>query len=140
MLMPKRTKFRKYQRNRNGLRGTAYRGSEVSFGDFALKAVGRGEITNRQIEAARVTINRVLKHQGKIWIRIFPDFPLTKKPAETRMGKGKGSIEQWVSIVKPGRIIYEVGGVSENIAREAFKLAAQKFSVEMKFVKRSEWI
>ena len=140
MLMPKRTKFRKYQRNRNGLRGTAYRGSEVSFGDFALKAVGRGEITNRQIEAARVTINRVLKHQGKIWIRIFPDFPLTKKPAETRMGKGKGSIEKWVSIVKPGRIIYEVGGVSENIAREAFKLAAQKFNIEMKFVKRSEWI
>jgi len=140
MLMPKRTKFRKYQRNRNGLRGTAYRGSEVSFGDFALKAVGRGEITNRQIEAGRVTINRVLKHQGKIWIRIFPDFPLTKKPAETRMGKGKGSIEKWVSIVKPGRIIYEVGGVSENIAREAFKLAAQKFNIEMKFVKRSEWI
>ncbi len=140
MLMPKRTKFRKYQRNRNGLRGTAYRGSEVSFGDFALKAVGRGEITNRQIEAARVTINRVLKHQGKIWIRIFPDFPLTKKPAETRMGKGKGSIEKWVSIVKPGRIIYEVGGVSENVAKEAFKLAAQKFGVEMKFVKRSEWI
>lgn len=140
MLMPKRTKFRKYQRNRNGLRGTAYRGSEVSFGDFALKAVGRGEVTNRQIEAARVTINRVLKHQGKIWIRIFPDFPLTKKPAETRMGKGKGSIEKWVSIVKPGRIIYEVGGVSEDVARKAFKLAAQKFNIEMKFVKRSEWI
>ncbi len=140
MLMPKRTKFRKYQRNRNGLRGIAYRGCEVSFGDFALKAIGRGEITNRQIEAARVTINRVLKHQGKIWIRIFPDFPLTKKPAETRMGKGKGSIEQWVSIVKPGRIIYEVGGVSENVAREAFQLAARKFNVEMKFVKRSEWI
>jgi large subunit ribosomal protein L16 len=140
MLMPKRTKYRKYQRNRNGLRGTAYRGSRVTFGDYAMKAVGRGEITNRQIEAARVAINRVLKHQGKIWIRVFPDFPLTKKPAETRMGKGKGAIEHWVAVVKPGRILYEVSGVSEELAKKAFKLAAQKFNVEMKFAKRSEWV
>ncbi len=140
MLMPKRTKFRKYQRNRNGLRGKSYRGSKVSFGDFGIKAVGRGEVTNRQIEAARVAINRVLKHQGKIWIRIFPDFPLTKKPAETRMGKGKGAIEKWVAVVKPGRILYEIGGVSEEIAKKAFVLAAQKFNIELKFVKRSDWV
>lgn len=140
MLMPKRTKYRKYQRNRNGLRGTAHRGSKVAFGDYAMKAVGRGEVTNKQIEAARVAINRVLKHQGKIWIRIFPDFPLTKKPAETRMGKGKGTIEQWVAVVKPGRILYEVSGVSEELAKKAFELAAQKFNIEMKFAKRSEWV
>ncbi len=139
MLMPKRTKYRKYQRNRSGVKGTSYRGSKLAFGDYGMKAVGRGEVTNRQIEAARVAINRVLKHQGKIWIRIFPDFPLTKKPAETRMGKGKGSIEQWVAIVKPGRILYEVSGVSEEIASKAFTLAAQKFNIEMKIVKRSEW-
>ncbi len=139
MLMPKRTKYRKYQRNRNGVRGMAKRGTKLAFGDFGLKAVGRGEVTNRQIEAARIAINRVLKHQGKIWIRIFPDFPLTKKPAETRMGKGKGSIEKWVAIVKPGRILYEIGGVSEELAVKAFKLAAQKFNIEMKIVKRSEW-
>ncbi len=139
MLMPKRTKYRKYQRNRSGIKGLSFRGSKVAFGDYGMKAVGRGEVTNRQIEAARVAINRVLKHQGKIWIRIFPDFPLTKKPAETRMGKGKGSIEQWVAIVKPGRILYEVSGVSEEVARKAFTLAAQKFNIEMKMVKRSEW-
>ncbi len=140
MLMPKRTKYRKYQRNRNGVRGTSYRGSTLAFGEYGMKAVGRGEVTNRQIEAARIAINRVLKHQGKVWIRIFPDFPLTKKPAETRMGKGKGSIEKWVAIVKPGRILYEIGGVNEDVARKAFALAAQKFNIEMKFVKRSEWV
>ncbi len=140
MLMPKRTKYRKYQRKRNGVRGTARRGSKLAFGDFGLKAVGRGEVTNRQIEAARITINRVLKHQGKIWVRVFPDFPLTKKPAETRMGKGKGSIEKWVVIVKPGRILYEVAGVSEDLARKAFELASRKFNIEMKIVKRSEWL
>ncbi len=139
MLMPKRTKYRKYQRNRNGVRGKSCRGNEIVFGDFGIKAVGRGEVTNRQIEAARVAINRVLKHQGKIWIRIFPDFPLTKKPAETRMGKGKGSIDKWVCIVKPGRIMYEIGGVSEDVARKAFELARSKFSLELKFVTRGEW-
>lgn len=140
MLMPKKTKFRKYQRNRHGVEGLTKRGSQLAFGEFGLKAVGRGEITSNQIEAARVAINRRLKHQGKVWIRIFPDFPLTKKPAETRMGKGKGSIEKWVCIIKPGRILYEISGVSEEIAKSAFELAASKLNIQTKFVKSGEWL
>lgn len=140
MLMPKRTKFRKYQRNRTGIKGFATTGTELAFGEFGLKAIGRGEITSNQIEAARVAINRRLKHQGKVWIRIFPDFPLTKKPAETRMGKGKGAIEKWVCVIKPGRILYEVGGVGEELAKSAFELAASKLNIETKFVRSGEWL
>ena len=118
------------------MRGTATRGSDVSFGDYGLQAVECGKITARQIEAARMTIARHVKRAGKMWIRIFPDKPITKKPAETRMGKGKGSPEEWVAVVKPGKIIYEISGVSEPVAKRAFELAGHKFGVPTKFVKR----
>ncbi len=134
MLQPKRTKFRKQHKGRN--RGLALRGSSVSFGDFGLKSLGRGRITARQIEAARRTITRHVKRSGKMWIRIFPDKPITKKPLEVRMGKGKGSVEYWVAQVKPGTMLYEINGVSEEIAREAFKLAAAKLPVKTQFTKR----
>ncbi len=134
MLMPKKTKFRKQQRGRR--KGKAQRGSTISFGSFGLKALGCGWVTARQIEAARVAMTRHVKRGGKIWIRIFPDKPVTKKPAETRMGSGKGSPEEWVAVVKPGRILYEMDGVSESVAREAFRLASHKISVPTKFVKR----
>lgn len=135
MLQPKRTKFRKAMKGRN--RGLALRGSTVSFGDFALKATGRGRITARQIEAARRAMTRHVKRGGKIWIRIFPDKPITKKPLEVRQGKGKGSVEYWVCQVQPGRVLYEMDGVSEELAREAFALAAAKLPVETIFVKRT---
>lgn len=134
MLQPKRTKFRKQHKGRN--RGLALRGSSVSFGDFGLKSLGRGRITARQIEAARRTITRHVKRSGKMWIRIFPDKPITKKPLEVRMGKGKGSVEYWVAQVKPGTMLYEINGVPEEIAREAFKLAAAKLPVKTQFTKR----
>lgn len=134
MLQPKRTKFRKMQKGRN--RGLALRGSKVSFGEYALKATGRGRITARQIEAARRAMTRHIKRGGKIWIRAFPHKPLTKKPAETRMGKGKGSPESWVAVVKPGHMLYEMQGVEEGIAREAFRLAAHKLPMKTKFVTR----
>jgi large subunit ribosomal protein L16 len=134
MLQPKRTKFRKQHKGRN--RGLALRGSSVSFGDFGLKSLGRGRITARQIEAARRAITRHVKRSGKMWIRIFPDKPITKKPLEVRMGKGKGSVEYWVAQVKPGTMLYEINGVSEEIAREAFKLAAAKLPVKTQFTKR----
>jgi large subunit ribosomal protein L16 len=134
MLQPKRTKFRKQHKGRN--RGLALRGSSVSFGDYGLKSLGRGRITARQIEAARRTITRHVKRSGKMWIRIFPDKPITKKPLEVRMGKGKGSVEYWVAQVKPGTMLYEINGVPEDIARQAFKLAAAKLPVKTQFCKR----
>ncbi len=135
MLQPKRTKFRKQHKGRN--RGLAHRGSDVSFGEFGLKAVGRGRITARQIEAARRTITRRVKRGGKLYIRIFPDKPITKKPLEVRMGKGKGNVEYWVAQIQPGRMLYEIEGVPEELAREAFKLASAKLPVETTFVKRT---
>ncbi len=134
MLQPKRTKFRKQMKGRN--RGLAHRGSKVSFGEYALKAVGRGRITARQIEAARRAMTRHVKRGGKIWIRIFPDKPITKKPLEVRQGKGKGSVEYWVAQIQPGRVLYEMEGVSEELAREAFALAAAKLPIKTVFVKR----
>ncbi|NOQ76853.1 MAG: 50S ribosomal protein L16 [Methylococcaceae bacterium] len=135
MLQPKRTKFRKQHKGRNN--GVAVRGSSVSFGEYGLKATNRGRITARQIEAARRTITRHVKRQGKMWIRIFPDRPITKKPLEVRMGKGKGSVEFWVANVKPGTMLYEIQGVSEDIARAAFTLAAAKLPVKTTFVART---
>ncbi len=135
MLQPKRTKFRKQHKGRNN--GVAVRGSSVSFGEYGLKSLGRGRITARQIEAARRTITRHVKRQGKMWIRIFPDKPVTKKPLEVRMGKGKGSVEFWVAQVKPGTMLYEIQGVSEEVAREAFNLAAAKLPVKTTFVART---
>lgn len=132
MLMPKRVKYRKTQRGR--MRGKAQRGSTVAFGDFGLKALEPGWITARQIEAARVALTRQMKRDGRIWIRIFPDKPITKKPAETRMGKGKGMPEFWVAVVKPGRIMFEIGGVNATIAQEALRLAAHKLPIKTKFV------
>jgi len=134
MLMPKKVKYRKMQKGR--MNGKAYRGSKVSFGEFGLKAMEPGWITNRQIESARVAINRHAKRGCKVWIRIFPDKPITKKPAETRMGKGKGAPEGWVAVVKPGRVLYEMSGVDEIVAKEALKLAAYKLPIATKFVKR----
>ena len=135
MLQPKRTKFKKMHKGRN--RGLAHRGSKVSFGEFALKATGRGRITARQIEAARRAMTRHVKRGGKIWIRVFPDKPITKKPLEVRMGKGKGAVEYWVCQVRPGKVLYEMEGVPEEIAREAFELAARKLPIKTTFVKRS---
>ncbi|ANF59369.1 50S ribosomal protein L16 [Halotalea alkalilenta] len=135
MLQPKRTKFRKQHKGRN--RGLANRGSSVSFGEYGLKATGRGRLTARQIEAGRRAITRHVKRGGKIWIRVFPDKPISEKPLEVRMGKGKGSVEYWVAQIQPGRVLYEIEGVSEELAREAFTLAAQKMPVATTFVKRT---
>jgi large subunit ribosomal protein L16 len=134
MLQPKRTKFRKQQKGRN--RGLAQRGNEVSFGEFGLKSIGRGQLTSRQIEAARRAMTRHVKRGGKIWIRVFPDKPITKKPLEVRQGKGKGNVEYWVAQIQPGRLLYEIAGVPEDIAREAFRLAAAKLPVQTVFVER----
>ena len=134
MLQPKRTKFRKQQKGRN--RGLAVRGSRVSFGDFGLKCVGRGRLTARRIEAARRAINRHVKRGGRVWIRVFPDKPVSKKPLEVRMGKGKGNPEFWVALVQPGTMLYEIQGVEEDLAREAFRLAGAKLPVATSFVKR----
>ncbi len=136
LLMPKRVKYRKAQRGR--MKGKAHRGASLAFGDYGLKALEPAWITNRQIEAARVSLTRSVKRGGKIWIRIFPDKPVTKKPAETRMGKGKGTPEFWVAVVKPGRILYEIEGVTEEVARSAFRLAAQKLPIPTKFVSRTK--
>jgi large subunit ribosomal protein L16 len=135
MLQPKRTKFRKQQKGRN--RGLATSGNKVSFGEFALKSTTRGQITARQIEAARRAITRSVKRGGKLWIRVFPDVPITKKPIEVRQGKGKGNVEYWVAKIQPGRVIYEIEGVSEELAREAFQLAAAKLPVRTVFVTRT---
>lgn len=136
MLMPKKVKFRKMQKGR--MRGKAHKGSSLNFGDFGLKTLEPGYITDRQIEAARIAMTRHVKRGGKIWIRMFPDKPITKKPAETRMGKGKGAPDHWVAVVRPGRILYEIQGVEEALAREAFDLAAQKLPVKTKFVTRAD--
>ena len=136
MLMPKKVKFRKQQRGR--MKGKAWTGSEVSFGDYGLKAMEPCWLTNRQLEAGRVALTRAVKRGGKIWIRVFPDKPFTKKPAETRMGKGKGNPEYWVAVAKPGRILYEMEGTPEDMAREAFRLASQKLPIRIKFVKREQ--
>ena len=135
MLQPKRTKFRKQHKGRN--RGLAIRGGRVSFGEFGLKAIGRGRLTARQIEAARRAMTRHVKRGAKIWIRVFPDKPITKKPLEVRQGKGKGAVEYWVSQVQPGRVLYEMEGVPEEIAREAFTLAAAKIPFKTAFVRRT---
>ena len=134
MLQPKRTKFRKQFKGRN--RGLALAGSKVSFGDFGLKAVERGRLTARQIESARRAINRYVRRGGKIWIRVFPDKPISKKPLEVRQGKGKGNVEYWVAQIQPGRVLYEIEGVAEEIAREAFRLAAAKLPMKTTFVSR----
>ena len=135
MLQPNRTKFRKQQKGRN--RGLANRGSRVSFGEYGLKAMGRGRLTARQIEAARRAMTRYIKRGGKIWIRIFPDKPISKKPLEVRQGKGKGNVEYWVAQIQPGRMLYEMEGVDEEVAREAFRLAASKLPIPTIFVTRT---
>ena len=138
MLLPNRVKYRKTQRGRN--RGKANRGSSISFGSFGLKAIDAGWLTNRQIEAARIAINRFLKREGKMWIRIFPDKPVTKKPAETRMGSGKGSPELWVAVIKRGRVLFEVDGVPQKDAEEALRLASHKLPIKTRFVKRIDLV
>lgn len=134
MLQPKRTKFRKQFKGRN--RGLAHRGSDVSFGEYGLKAVERGQLTARQIEAARRAMTRHVKRGGKVWIRVFPDKPITKKPLEVRQGKGKGNVEYWVALIQPGKLLYEMAGVPEDVAREAFRLAAAKLPITTVFVER----
>jgi large subunit ribosomal protein L16 len=136
MLQPKKVKHRKMMKGR--IRGAATRGAEVAFGDFGLQVVESGKITARQIEAARIAMTRYVKRGGKIWIRIFPDKPITKKPAETRMGKGKGNVEEWVAVVRRGRILYEMEGVTRNVASEALRLAAHKLPLRTRFVAREE--
>lgn len=138
MLSPKKVKHRKQFKGR--MRGAAYRGSDINFGEFALKAIQCGKMTAQQIEAARITINRKIKRGGKMWIRVFPDKPITKKPAETRMGKGKGNPELWVAVVKPGRILYELSGVPEDMAIEALRLAGNKLPFATKVITRSTTI
>ncbi len=136
MLLPKRVKYRRVQRGR--LKGVAHRGNKVNYGDFGLQALEPAWITSRQIEAARIAMTRYIKRGGKVWIKIFPDKPITEKPAETRMGSGKGSPEYWVAVVKPGRIMFEIGGVDEALAREAMRLAANKLPIKCKFVVKAE--
>ncbi len=137
MLMPKRVKYRKAQRGR--MTGKATRGASIAFGDFGLKAMEPGWITQRQIEASRVALTRMMKREGKVWIRIFPDKPVTKKPAETRMGSGKGNPEFWVVVIKPGRVMFEIGGVKKELAQEALTLAAHKLPIKTKFVTRIDY-
>jgi large subunit ribosomal protein L16 len=134
MLMPKRVKYRKQMRGR--MKGKATRGTEVTFGDYGLQALEPGWVTARQIEAARRALVRFMRRRGKVWIRIFPDKPVTQKPAETRMGKGKGAVDHWVAVVKPGRILFELSGLSEEAAKDAMRLAAHKLSISVKFVSR----
>ena len=138
MLQPKRTKFRKMQKGR--MKGNAGRGSQIAFGSFAIKALQECWITSRQIEAARIAATRYMKREGQMWIRIFPDKPITKKPAEVRMGKGKGAPEYWAAVVKPGRIMFELDGVSLEVAQEALRLAAQKLPITTKFVVRRDYV
>lgn len=138
MLMPKKVKYRKYHRGRR--RGNAQRGSKINFGEYALQGLEAAWITARQIEAARIAVTRHIKRRGKVWIRIFPDKPVTKKPAETRMGKGKGSPEFWIAKVKPGRILFELAGVDQELAKEAMRLASHKLPIKSKFLSREEMI
>jgi len=137
MLQPKRTKYRKQQKGRNN--GLSYKGSRIDFGSLGLKTMDASRITNRQIEAARIAMTRYMKREGKVWIRIFPDKPITAKPQEVRMGKGKGALDHWVAEVKPGRVLFELDGVSMDIAQEALRLAAQKLPVRTKFVVRHDY-
>jgi len=136
--MPKRVKYRKQQRGR--MRGKAYRGSSIDFGEYGLKALEPAWITDRQIEAARVALTRHIKRGGKVWVKIFPDKPATVKPAETRMGKGKGSPDHWVAVVKPGRVLFELGGVTLKLAQESLRLAANKLPIKTRFVSREDWL
>src|SRR5579875_2501688 len=136
MLMPKRTKYRRQHRGR--MKGVAQRGSTIAFGEFALQALEPCWLEARQIESARIALTRYMKRGGKVWIRVFPDEPVTAKPAETRMGSGKGAVDHWVAVVKPGRIIFEIGGVSEEVAKEAVRLAGHKLPVATRFIKRGE--
>lgn len=138
MLQPKRTKYRKKQKGR--VKGIATRGHEISFGTFAIKSLEPGWITSRQIEAARIAMTRAMKREGQVWIRIFPDKPITKKPAEVRMGKGKGAPEYWVAVIKPGTILFESDGVKTELAKEALRLAAQKLPIKTKFVVRKDYV
>ena len=138
MLQPKRTKFRKKQKGR--VKGIAQRGHTISFGSFGIKSLEAGWVTSRQIEAARIAVTRKMKREGQVWIRIFPDKPVTKKPSEVRMGKGKGAPEYWVAVVKPGTIMFEAGGVTTELAKEALRLAAQKLPVRTKFVTRRDYV
>jgi len=138
MLQPKRTKFRKMQKGR--IKGNATRGTTIAFGSFAIKTMDEAFITSRQIEAARIALNRYMKREGKVWIRIFPDKPITSKPAEVRMGKGKGAPSHWVAVVRPGRILFEIDAVPLEVAREALRLAAQKLPVKTKFVVRRDYV
>ncbi len=138
MLQPKKTKHRKMQKGR--IKGNAQRGSQVAFGSFGIKTLDEGFITSRQIEAARIAVTRYMKREGKVWIRIFPDKPITSKPAEVRMGKGKGALSHWVAVVKPGRVLFEADGVPYEIAKEAMRLAAQKLPVKTKFVTRTDYV
>lgn len=137
MLQPKRVKYRRVQKGR--INGLAFKGSELSFGSFGLKSLEAGRITDRQIEAARIAVTRAMKREGKVWINIFPDKPITKKPLEVRMGKGKGSLDHWVAIIKPGRIIFETEGVSMELAQESLRLAAQKLPLKTKFIVRRDY-
>ena len=139
MLQPKRTKFRKQQKNKGAEKGLATRGHEIAFGSFAIKSLEPGWLTARQIEAARISVTRAMKREGQVWIRVFPDKPITKKPAEVRMGKGKGAPEYWVAPVKPGTIIFEANGVALDTASEALRLAAQKLPIKTKFVVRRDY-
>ncbi|GAB3176648.1 50S ribosomal protein L16 [Telluribacter humicola] len=139
MLQPKRTKFRKQQKGKGASQGIASRGHEITFGSFAIKALEPGWLTARQIEAARISVTRAMKREGQVWIRVFPDKPITKKPAEVRMGKGKGAPEYWVAVVKPGTILFEATGVSLDTANEALRLAAQKLPIKTKFIVRRDY-
>ena len=138
MLQPKRTKFRKAQKGRNT--GLAHRGSQIAFGSFGLKSLEPGWITSRQIEASRIAVTRAMKREGQVWIRIFPDKPVTRKPAEVRMGKGKGAPEYWVAVVKPGTILFESDGVTEDVAKESFRLAANKLAIRTRFTVRRDYV
>src|SRR5271165_3537385 len=138
MLMPKKVKYRKQQRGR--MTGKAWRGSSISFGEYGLKAMSCGWVTDRQIEAARIAMTRFIKRGGKVWIRLFPDKPITKKPAETRMGKGKGAPEQWVAVIRPGKVLFEMEGVTRDVAMAAMRLAAHKLPMRTKFVTRDEMV
>ena len=138
MLQPKKTKFRKMQKGR--MKGNAQRGSQIAFGSFGIKSMDEGFLTSRQIEAARIAVTRYMKREGKVWIRVFPDKPITSKPAEVRMGKGKGALDHWVAVIRPGRVLFEADGVPYDIAKEALRLAAQKLPLKTKFVVRNDFV
>lgn len=138
MLQPKKTKFRKQQKGK--IKGNAQRGSKIAFGSFGIKSMDEGFLTSRQIEAARIAVTRYMKREGKVWIRVFPDKPITSKPAEVRMGKGKGALDHWVAVIRPGRVLFEADGVPYDIAKEALRLAAQKLPLKTKFIVRNDFV